>query len=424
MKNCSCLAPAESQVAPKLIKKFNKELENCENTRLFATEFLYIAKNILTAGDKVWAQSVLKRAEEVATDYRDIEFIARSYIDDFNDTINFLRLLSCCKTIDLSCEEIADLASIMISYLNEIEEGKILYQKAIDSAKCLNDYRYIAFAVVHSLEDTQLAKNLLKKAISYAEDSIDLQCIADSIMLLTKDRELTEDVIQKARSCAASCSDFEGLASCVYKNLENRELAIELFQIAEDNAVTSDDLESIACSIRHSIKDRNWTIKLLNKAKTNVIIDEPEKVTFKKKTKLQKNTEVVQVQLKAILEKLIVNNSDSFLKNKSYKVRPPYGPGKFYLNHVEGTYEDSLQLLIHYILYEENLYNKILSKKQMASCKQVVINYPESIYGPGEDEDGSIQELLDNIYHDAIRYVGNKLLSLGFNVDDDFAEFM
>jgi hypothetical protein len=101
-------------------------------------------------------------------------------------------------------------------------------------------------------------------------------------------------------------------------------------------------------------------------------------------------------------------------------VRPGYGPDKFYLNQVEGSYEDNLQLLIHYILYEDGLYKKFLTKKQLASCEEVINEYPESIYGSDDD---SLQQLLDEIYSGSIRFVGNKLLSLGFDVGNDFEEY-
>jgi hypothetical protein len=57
----------------------------------------------------------------------------------------------------------------------------------------------------------------------------------------------------------------------------------------------------------------------------------------------------------------------------------------------------------------------------MADCETVISDDPDSIYG-SDDED--IQEKLDNIYGDSIGFVGKKLLSLGFDVGDDFEEYL
>jgi hypothetical protein len=135
----------------------------------------------------------------------------------------------------------------------------------------------------------------------------------------------------------------------------------------------------------------------------------------------QQNAKTISEEVITKLEKIITDNCDGFREEENFKVRPGYGPDKFYLNQVEGSYEDSLQLLIHYILYEEGLYKKFLTKNQMADCETVISDDPDSIYG-SDDED--IQEKLDNIYGDSIGFVGKKLLSLGFDVGDDFEEYL
>lgn len=44
-------------------------------------------------------------------------------------------------------------------------------------------------------------------------------------------------------------------------------------------------------------------------------------------------------------------------------MRPGYGYDKFYLDWIDGSYEYSLQGLIHFILYEDGYFKKILSPK-------------------------------------------------------------
>ena len=91
--------------------------------------------------------------------------------------------------------------------------------------------------------------------------------------------------------------------------------------------------------------------------------------------------------LNTILENIIEKNSDDFIKNSSFKVRPGYGPDKFYLDKANQDYESSLENLIHHILFEEELYNHFLNERQMGNCKNVIENEPDSIYRPDlEDE--------------------------------------
>ncbi len=108
------------------------------------------------------------------------------------------------------------------------------------------------------------------------------------------------------------------------------------------------------------------------------------------------------------------NDSDSF------KVRPDYGYAKYYLTHVEGDYDMSLHSLIHYILYEEQLYNKFLTSKRLNDVKEVIKEYPESIYSPDCDEEGYeiVQDSLDWIYYKTISFVGKRLKELGYDVSE------
>ncbi len=114
-----------------------------------------------------------------------------------------------------------------------------------------------------------------------------------------------------------------------------------------------------------------------------------------------------------------------------------YGPEneKFYLDWVEGSYESSLQLLIHKIMYHEGLYKNFLNDRCMADVERVIADYPDSIYGPDEsgfteDEEAtgytysSIQyDYLDEIYNACIYFVGDNLQKAGFDVGSTFADW-
>jgi len=126
-----------------------------------------------------------------------------------------------------------------------------------------------------------------------------------------------------------------------------------------------------------------------------------------------------------ILDKIISENLES-ISQYEFKIRPGYGYDKFYLNHVDGSYDMSLQSLLHYILFEEGIYKQILNEDQFAKCMKVIKEEPEAIYSPSGDsvEDFEIQDLLDTIYDKSIAFTGRTLLAMGLDVYPDFEDYL
>ena len=139
---------------------------------------------------------------------------------------------------------------------------------------------------------------------------------------------------------------------------------------------------------------------------------------MKKQKKLASKRIIKKVT--SILDQIIEDNMSSLVQ-EDYHVRPGYGYDKFYLNWVDGSYDMSLQGLIHYILYEKGIYEKILNKKQYASLLIVINDFPESIYSP--DEDYAVEDLLCKIYYQSIVHVREKLLAIGCDVKEAFSEY-
>ena len=120
-----------------------------------------------------------------------------------------------------------------------------------------------------------------------------------------------------------------------------------------------------------------------------------------------------------------------FLKEQNFKVRPGYGPDKFYLDRVQGSYEYSLQNLIHHILWEEDYYESFLNSRQLKDVKKVVDAEPDGIYGTGinddlsdseYEEDEVAQESIDIIYFQVIQHVGSLLEEFEFFDSTDFID--
>ena len=110
-----------------------------------------------------------------------------------------------------------------------------------------------------------------------------------------------------------------------------------------------------------------------------------------------------------------------FREENTFKIRPGVAYDKFYINQVEGSYDMSLQGLLHHYLWENELYHLFLSDEELETCRQVVEEQPEYIFGP---DDGKTQEIIDEIQYKAISFVGKKLIELGFDVEQDFESYL
>ena len=133
------------------------------------------------------------------------------------------------------------------------------------------------------------------------------------------------------------------------------------------------------------------------------------------------------------LEKLIEKNKGNFKKQGDFVVRPGIAYDRFDLTAVQGSYDKSLQGLVHHFLYEKGHYKKLLPADEFKKCEATVKNHPESIYGPETDEGFSqskilrnegLQDTLDEIHNAALMAVGRKLKSLKFEIPDEFKEIM
>ena len=64
----------------------------------------------------------------------------------------------------------------------------------------------------------------------------------------------------------------------------------------------------------------------------------------------------------AVLDKIIDDHLDHFKKSNEFKVRPGYSYDKFYLDRVQGSFDQSLNGLIHHIMFEDGIYKELLEK--------------------------------------------------------------
>lgn len=144
------------------------------------------------------------------------------------------------------------------------------------------------------------------------------------------------------------------------------------------------------------------------------------------------DVDVIVDEINAELNRIISENADEFNSSEQVKVRPGYGPDKFYLDKIDGSYDSSLQSLIHHILWEKKLYHKFLTERQLIDAERVIQEDPDSIYRPDLDDestsdeefqqDQTLDESLDSLYYQVITYVGGKLSEFDFFDNSEFED--
>ena len=122
-------------------------------------------------------------------------------------------------------------------------------------------------------------------------------------------------------------------------------------------------------------------------------------------------------EIKDYFSALFDQNKENFISSESFKVRPGYGPNKFYLDHAEGSYESSIHNLIHHILWEDGYYEKILEADQLIDVEQVINESPDDIYGSDDEE---LQDMLNLLFFEIIKHVGTLLQEFDFFDSTDY----
>ena len=111
------------------------------------------------------------------------------------------------------------------------------------------------------------------------------------------------------------------------------------------------------------------------------------------------------------IEELIIDNHSSFIEEQTFEII--YKNELYNLNQTDCTNENSLENLIHHLMWDLKLYNRFLDSDEWEDCKKVIEEMPEAIYYiqpdyESDDDnieyDESIREMLDYIYYECNKY--------------------
>jgi hypothetical protein len=127
------------------------------------------------------------------------------------------------------------------------------------------------------------------------------------------------------------------------------------------------------------------------------------------------------------LDAIISDNAQELKHAKYFKIRTGIAYDKFYMDRVEGSYDQSLHGLIHHLMWERKYYHDILPESQISVVSKMVKEEPEGIYRPDHDDLSisleqceELDDALNDIYFNVIKHVGNQLKEFDFFDDSEF----
>jgi len=253
-------------------KRIESEAEGCY-------DLINLAQDILDENDKNYSIEIYQKAEEIAINFNDYQYLAESISDEY-----YLNDKTWGKILFEKVQKLAEISyhfrmlarSISSdNYLNDKVWGRNLFRKAEELAQNASDYVVIAEDVSNEeyLFDNNWTVELYKKAGIASESSDDFSFIAESILNneSINDLELVIDYYKHAEEKAIESFEYRALAESISNEdyLNNKEWGRKLFSIAEEKAEFSIDLEYLADSVENDnyLDDSVWAAKLREKLK-------------------------------------------------------------------------------------------------------------------------------------------------------------
>ena len=124
-------------------------------------------------------------------------------------------------------------------------------------------------------------------------------------------------------------------------------------------------------------------------------------------------SDLIVSKLIVLIRELIEENRSDFNHARNFKVRVEGLPGKYYLDSITGSYEDSLQNLVHKLMWRHELYALFIElPRELEKIEGIVASEPDGIYKPdafgaemAEEEEAlnSLEDQINEIYFKTIK---------------------
>lgn len=165
-----------------LTKEKIKEFEKTEKKAGDSQDFKNLANEIADAGDKDWAKTIYKKAEDKVESINEFFCLAESIDEKIADT-EWVKTIY--KKIEDKAETSSDLMQLAdyIDDLGDKEWMKKIYKKAGDKSEDSHELRNLAQSIDEKLGESggDLVRVIYKKAEEVSDNYVDLGMLAENI---------------------------------------------------------------------------------------------------------------------------------------------------------------------------------------------------------------------------------------------------
>lgn len=226
-----------------------------------------VADQLVEAGDRDWARSVYKKAEEKAEDCLDLNWLAYSVVFALNETdwaVKIYREAEKCveNSLDLNW-----LAYSIFESLNDKQWAEKLFQKAEIKTNNIRELCDLAESVSEILENKEWQFKIYKKAAEEAKEFSEYYELADNIFAKLNDEKWARELYLGAEGKGEDFCDLLSLAESFIEKMGDGEGARRIYKKAEGRAQDGLDFSCLAESLEENLGDKDWAQKIFRKGK-------------------------------------------------------------------------------------------------------------------------------------------------------------
>jgi hypothetical protein len=149
-----------------------------------------------------------------------------------------------------------------------------------------------------------------------------------------------------------------------------------------------------------------------------------------KKNAMQYAINFINDWTKSLIDNMVEYQRDrkpDFKNDFSFKVKPdfPNSCGRYFLDNVSGSYDESAHALVYHLLIGFELLEDVMSKQYLAEANDYLDENADSIYMPDYIyEHDTARNILDWIDYQCINFIANQFIKNNIDVSDIYDEYL
>lgn len=155
-----------------------------------------------------------------------------------------------------------------------------------------------------------------------------------------------------------------------------------------------------------------------------------KRIAEMKKNAMQYAINFINDWTKSLIDNMVEYQRDrkpDFKNDFSFKVKPdfPNSCGRYFLDNVSGSYDESAHALVYHLLIGFELLEDVMSKQYLAEANDYLDENADSIYMPDYIyEHDTARNILDWIDYQCINFIANQFIKNNIDASDIYDEYL